>query len=96
MPGTERVAFGPTTVSTTLYIGAGAYVGLSLAETSGVSSAKVRLRDGIDDTGTVIDVVTLAPNESVRDWYGPQGKRFGVGLRLEVVSGSVEGVVALI
>lgn len=69
-------------------------IGYALAETTGAASAAIRLRDGNLATGEVIARVDLLANESVRDFWTPHGVRVATGhLFLEVVSGSVEGVV---
>lgn len=69
-------------------------MGYALAETTGAASAAIRLRDGNLAAGEVIARVDLLANESVRDFWTPHGVRVATGhLFLEVVSGSVEGVV---
>lgn len=71
-----------------------AILGWSICETSGVSNAQVRLIDGGAVGGEVFARVNLLANESVRDWYIPKGIRCFTGrLFLQVISGSVEGVV---
>lgn len=71
-----------------------AVLGWAFAETTGTGGAAVRLHDGNNATSEVFARVNLAANESVRDWYIPKGIRCSTGrLFLEVVNGSVEGVV---
>lgn len=69
-------------------------VGWALAETTGLSPAAVRLRDGNSAAGEVLARINLAANESARDTFTTRGIRVFTGrVYLEVVSGSVEGVV---
>jgi hypothetical protein len=71
-----------------------AVLGWSFAETTGTTPATIRLHDGNAATGEVFARINLAANESVRDWYIPKGVRCFTGrLFLEVIAGSVEGVV---
>jgi hypothetical protein len=86
-----------TSVSVTVAAGRQTLHGLCVANKSDTNTAKVRFRDGTTDTDPVVWVVTLAPGESVRDWFGPQGVRINGGVRLEVVSApsGVEGSVVV-
>jgi hypothetical protein len=71
-----------------------AIVGWSVAETSGTTPAAIRLIDGATNTGEVFTRINLLASESVRDWYIPKGVRCSTGrMFLQVISGSVEGVV---
>jgi hypothetical protein len=91
-----NVAFGPTTASVLITSQAVGLKGFCVAESTGTNNAKVVIRDGTTTAGKVVDVVTLAPNESVRDWYGPDAKRMDSGIFLHVVSGQVEGSVSFL
>ena len=65
--------------------------GMPSANTAG---AAVRIHDGNNANGEVFARINLAANESVRDWYIPKGIRCFTGrVFLEVMSGSVEGVI---
>jgi hypothetical protein len=72
---------------------AGQLAGYALRETSGGTPAIVRLLDGFDATGDLLLPISLTGAESVRDWFLPAGISFGTGLFVQVVSGTVEGVV---
>lgn len=78
-----RLATSPTSI-----------VGFALRETSGVASATVVLRDGFDAGGDPILPITLAPGESVRDWFGPAGVNLSIGLYV-TVTGAVDGSIWL-
>lgn len=71
-----------------------AILGWAICETTGTASAAVRLIDGNASNGEVFARINLVQGESVRDWYIPKGIRCFTGrLFLQVLSGSVEGVV---
>ena len=96
----EKTDIGPTpaaavAASRAINIGDIAVLcGYAVAETTGTATAAIRLRDGNNANGEVIARVNLVANESVRDFWTPDGVRVFTGhLFLEVVSGSVEGVV---
>ncbi|HEY3923791.1 MAG TPA: hypothetical protein VGL75_04455 [Acidothermaceae bacterium] len=74
----------------------GRIVGFALKETTGIATAEIDLIDGKNaNDGDLLIPITLAPGESVRDWYGPAGVSFVAGLVASVVSGSVTGTVWL-
>lgn len=68
--------------------------GHSFRETSGTTGALVQLFDGVDDTGVELLSVSLAANESARDWYGARGPSFDNGVYVKV-TGAVAGAVFL-
>lgn len=68
---------------------AGALLGYSARETAG-AAASLRLHDGTASTGQWLALINLAANESVRDWFGPQGVGVASGIWLERVSGQCE------
>lgn len=69
-------------------------IGWSLRETTGAAAAEMRLRDGNSAAGEVLAVVGLAANTSSFVFASGRGVRVLTGrVFLEVVSGSVEGVV---
>lgn len=70
----------------------GVLMGYGLRETTGTATATLELRDG---QGALICPVTLAANESARDWFGPGGLSFVNGLQLVRVAGSADGAVYL-
>lgn len=72
--------------------GHGYYYGFVLCETGG-STAHVRIYDNTANSGTLLDSIKLVAGESVAGWYGPQGLQYKIGIRVDVVSGTVEGSV---
>jgi hypothetical protein len=74
----------------------GRIVGYALKETTGVNAAELDLIDGKNaNDGDLLIPITLAPGESVRDWFGPAGVSFVAGLVASLVSGSIVGTVWL-
>lgn len=72
----------------------GRLMGYAIRETSGTAGATVRLRSGTTVSGTPLGSgVTLAPNESVREWFGPTGINVPTAVFLERVSGATEVTV---
>jgi hypothetical protein len=67
------------------------YMGITVRETGG-ATAVVRIRAGTS-TGVILDTISLAANDSVTTWYGPQGKMCNGGLFEDFVSGAYEGSV---
>lgn len=72
---------------------AGRVAGYAIRETTGSGTALIRIRDGFDATGDLLLPISLAASESARDWFMPGGISYTAGLYIEVVSGSIEGVV---
>jgi hypothetical protein len=71
---------------------AGIYVGFAIRETAG-AVAVVRIYDNASaGSGTLLDSIGLAANESAREFY-PGGIWCSGGIYVDVVSGSVEGSV---
>ena len=69
-------------------------LGWAIAETTGTATAGFRLHDGIGTGGGVLVRINLAANESTRDRGGPPGIWVVNGsIYLEVLSGSIEGVI---
>lgn len=76
----------------------GRLAGFVLRETSGVNPALVRLHDSahtLDSAGDLVSIISLSANESARDWMMPGGISFAYGLYVEIVSGTIEGVIYL-
>jgi hypothetical protein len=48
-------------------------LGFTVHETTGVSPALVYVRQGVNTSALPLAIVSLAPGESVREWYGPDG-----------------------
>lgn len=68
------------------------YFGFSVRETNN-AIATIRIRAGGVITGDILDTIQLNPNESAREWYGPQGIQAHGGLYVEKVAGTYEGSV---
>jgi len=76
----------------------GRLAGIQLRETSGTNPALIRLHDSahtLDANGDLVIEYSLLPNESARDWFMPGGISFAYGLYVEVVLGTISGVVYL-
>lgn len=67
--------------------------GWSFAETTGTAGATLVLWDGSDTTGQQIAFVNLAAGETTRDTLPFPGIYCTRGLFVQVVTGSVQGVV---
>lgn len=69
-------------------------IGWAFAETTGANGAALRIWDGVNTEGSVMTRINLAANESTRDRSGPPGIMcVSGGLYLQIISGSVEGVI---
>jgi hypothetical protein len=70
-----------------------AYKGFSIRETAG-ATAIIRIYDNASAaSGTLLDTIRLAANESAREWYGPGGIDALNGIYVDIVSGAAEGSV---
>lgn len=76
---------------------AGAIVGFALRNRSAVTDANVTvyLHDGPDADGDVLLPITLAPGESVRDWFGPGGIHIGAAGLYVDADGDFDGCLFL-
>lgn len=75
----------------------GIMYGWIIAESTGTAPAKIRIWDGTggEGTGNYIGTVTLAENESNREWFGRDGPPIMKNaIYVEVVSGKVEGSIS--
>lgn len=71
----------------------GAYHGFTLRETAG-AVARVDVYDHPSAaSGTLLDSISLAANESAREWYTPGGLEAQKGIFVDIVSGSVVGSI---
>jgi hypothetical protein len=68
-------------------------MGWALLETTGVASATAEIWDGQDATGQLLVPISLTAGQSTRDWLAGDGVLSQSGLFLNVVSGTVRGVV---
>jgi hypothetical protein len=70
------------------------YRGFQLRETTGLAVALVRIWDAASATGTILDEISLAANESARENYSI-AKTAKVGVYVEIVSGTVAGSICV-
>lgn len=68
-------------------------MGWSVANTSAAAVASFIIYDNTTAAGFAVHPVNLAPNESNREWFGPDGQWFAVGMFFEVTAGTVLGSV---
>jgi hypothetical protein len=68
-------------------------IGLSFRETTGTAGALVILRYGTVIGAAATVSVSLGPNESVREWYGPDGIAMPSGIFMERNLGATECAV---
>jgi hypothetical protein len=80
-------------VTTTTAVPFATYRGVTIRETTGVSTALVRIWDGTSATGRVLDEISLLPNESAREDYGDPAPTARTGVFVQVVSGTIVGSV---
>lgn len=84
--GSPLVTATPVVVDETSYPFASRYLGYSLYNDSG-ADAEVRIYAGSDNTGAILDIVSLVDGESAREWYDP-----GIvvdGIYVDVTAGSI-------
>lgn len=67
--------------------------GYSFRETTGNAAAVIELLDGNDANGEVVVTISLAANESTRDWFSETGIALTNGLYVNIVSGQIKGAV---
>lgn len=89
----QRVVFAATGTHLVLVQFGIDLVGWSLANTSSSVAANINILDGGDTTGEIVFPITLAANESIRDWFPEKGVWFNVGLTVNVTAGNVQGTV---
>ena len=75
----------------TSFFGRTVLYGYALKESTGTASAEVDFYGGNDTKGGLFIPITLQANESVVQWFGPQGLRFREGLYANLVSGAITG-----
>ena len=73
--------------------GDGLIAGFNFHETSGTNPAFIKIHDGGDENAPTMLYISLAPGESTRDWYFPGGLKFRYGVYVEIVTGTIEGVM---
>lgn len=98
LPGAASgVSYGSGTANQTPVAPAdatGRLLGYAIRETTGSAAATVRFRSGTTVAGTPLGAgVTLAANESVREWFGPSGINVPTAIFLERIAGDTEVTV---
>lgn len=73
-----------------------AVVGWSIKNLSTSATAELDMYDAGSASGEIIFPITLAANESSREWFGPDGVLFESGLSLNVAIGAVDGAIFVI
>ena len=68
-------------------------MGYAVFESTGTAPASLFFLDGVGLNGELLFEVTLLANESVRDWFGPQGLECRGGVTVQGLTGSVKGSV---
>lgn len=82
---TAAIASNTTDVAATG--AAGTLFGYSIKEDAS-AAANIIIRDGTSNSGTPVAYINLASNESVRDWFGPQGIKITTGIWIDRVAGT--------
>lgn len=70
-------------------------LGWSILNLSSTAFAAFSLWNGSDPDGYVADPVTLAPNESNREWWGPDGVFYAMGVWFNFDLGTLSGTVRI-
>jgi hypothetical protein len=68
-------------------------MGFSAKEMTGSNPALLYLRNGTSNVAPTVVICSLSPNESVREWYGPDGIASASGIWLERSTGLISVVV---
>lgn len=69
------------------------YRGFTIRETAGATAVVVLYDHASTASGTILEAIALAPNESAREYYGDGGVKTTNGIYCDVVSGAVAGSV---
>lgn len=67
--------------------------GFAIRNMSSSSTAAMDFYDGTDTTGNAIVPITLAANESTREYWWPGGVLFKNGVYANVTSGEIKGSI---
>jgi len=67
-------------------------MGFAARETTAAAGAVFNIRRGTAASDPIMAPVTLGVNESVREWYGPDGLAADAGIYLDRVSGTTQVV----
>lgn len=97
LPASMPLHFDATTVDLSLASGAFLLVGWALAETTNAAAAKCYISDGTVALSANKQIpLTLAINESTRDFVTNLGIILERGVFLDMVSGSIEGTIYVV
>jgi hypothetical protein len=93
----RSIPFG-TISSGSVYVASGPLVlrGFGIKNTSANANAELDIYDGEGSGGQLVAQVTLAGNESVREWWSGGGIDIEHGVGLVWVSGSISGAVWIV
>lgn len=89
--GASATAVALTGADQAIYAGPCVYGGFTVRETAG-ATAVVDVYDGTSATGTLLETITLASNESSSDEL-VHGVRANAGIYVDVVSGTIVGSI---
>jgi hypothetical protein len=93
-PDAIPVPFASRSSSLLIASGFGRISGWSIWESAGTpAAAQVRFRDSVDNSGTILGGVKLVASATDAGPNMDEGVRFRAGVYMEVVAGSVEGVI---
>lgn len=84
-----------TTVDRTIHVGACCLRGWSFQETTAAAGAALVIFDGPAAAAQIVAAITLATNESTRDYPPGEGILLRTSAFLNVVSGSIKGALWL-
>lgn len=90
-PITVPLTTGPAGLD--LFQGTGHWCGWALIDPSGTVAAVVEIYDGMDVGGQLMCVAGVSAGASAAPIFEPEGVSFHIGLFLNVVSGTVRGVI---
>lgn len=93
LPPAQILPVAATSADVQLLTGLFVLRGWAFQETTNAAGAVLTLHDGADDTAPLVVPITLATNESTRDYPPGNGILLRTGLFLEMVSGTVQGSI---
>lgn len=91
----EHVNLPFTGASGRLVSGRGSITVINFAETSGAAAAKLQLFDGQDANGVSLPYISLVASGTRLDGFARGQLTFSRGLYVNVISGTVSGMVAV-
>lgn len=73
-----------------------ALMGWSIKNLSAAATAELDIYNSGAAQGEIVFPVTLAANESSREWFGPNGVLFDSGLSINVAAGNIDGTLFVV